>query len=382
MTGKCSHRFRSACYLEVQAARFSRPMEATPCKKRRDGDYRSTRPAIVESKRAIRGWQQSSDRLSLRVVTVLEDRFCAAVHKLLPKNKKNKSAYRVYSVLAKNRPRRPSQHRHSNWVEKLYLLRLRTLMHSRVWMSIDKNQAHRKRRIGTEILSNSLLRGPTVILVKYNLGGGRRESALRPEFQILRLPAGSSARRFISTIRQRSSSGSKTCASSDLYLTREAWLVRRSFTERPSMQIATLHDCRVRMRRNETQFAHEFNAALYGWEQNYVFLKSCLVRYFSLRQRTSSLRSPDCASLNQIAESLLGFPRVLVSPDCSIANIIIRNARLSYRFSRAAGPGLRSTISLRLSSRSVRSLLLKGERRLVDRVLSSSGRSRTGVASA
>ncbi len=116
---------------------------------------------------------------------------------------------------------------------------------------------------------------------------------------------------------------------SDLYSYRhEGWLVRRAFYESALDQIATLHalpeSICVEMKEH---LPAEFNAELYGWEQNYFF-ENCVGRYFGMDEaqwRELATLPP----LRKIADRLARLPRVLVHRDFQSQNIIIRNS-LAY----------------------------------------------------
>src|SRR5438309_4302052 len=116
---------------------------------------------------------------------------------------------------------------------------------------------------------------------------------------------------------------------SDLYSYRhEGWLVRRAFYESALDQIATLHTlpesiC-VEMKEH---LPAEFNAELYGWEQNYFF-ENCLGRYFGI-DKAQWRELAALPPLRKIAERLARLPRVLVHRDFQSQNIIIRNS-LAY----------------------------------------------------
>src|SRR6267154_13296 len=116
---------------------------------------------------------------------------------------------------------------------------------------------------------------------------------------------------------------------SDLYSYRhEGWLVRRAFYESALDQIATLHTlpesiC-VEMKEH---LPAEFNAELYGWEQNYFF-ENCLGRYFGM-DNTQWRELAALLPLRKIADRLARLPRVLVPRDFQSQNIIIRNS-LAY----------------------------------------------------
>ena len=116
---------------------------------------------------------------------------------------------------------------------------------------------------------------------------------------------------------------------SDLYSYRhEGWLVRRAFYESALDQIATLHvlpeSVCIEMKEH---LPAEFNAELYGWEQNYFF-ENCFGRYFGMDEaqwRELATLPP----LRKIADRLARLPRVLVHRDFQSQNIIIRNS-LAY----------------------------------------------------
>jgi len=116
---------------------------------------------------------------------------------------------------------------------------------------------------------------------------------------------------------------------SDLYSYRhEGWLVRRAFYESALDQIATLHalpeSICVEMKEH---LPAEFNAELYGWEQNYFF-ENCLGRYFGI-DKAQWRELAALPPLRKIAERLARLPRVLVHRDFQSQNIIIRNS-LAY----------------------------------------------------
>jgi aminoglycoside/choline kinase family phosphotransferase len=126
----------------------------------------------------------------------------------------------------------------------------------------------------------------------------------------------------------------------DLYSYRdETWLVRRALYESALDQIARLHGlpesvC-VEMKEH---LPAEFNSELYLWEQNYFF-ENCLGRYFNL---DNAKLAPVAAlrALNEIAERLASFPRVLVHRDFQSQNIIIRNAQAYLIDFQGMRPGL------------------------------------------
>src|SRR5204863_6806025 len=99
---------------------------------------------------------------------------------------------------------------------------------------------------------------------------------------------------------------------SDLYSYRhEGWLVRREFYESALDQIAALHalpeSVCVEMKEH---LPAEFNAELYGWEQNYFF-ENCLGRLFKI-EKTKLSQLESLPALQEIADRLASFPRVLV----------------------------------------------------------------------
>ena len=126
----------------------------------------------------------------------------------------------------------------------------------------------------------------------------------------------------------------------DLYSYRdESWLMRRVFYESALDQIATLHGlpepvC-IEMKQH---LPAEFNSELYLWEQNYFF-ENCLGRYFKI---DNAKLAPLAAlpALNEIAEHLASFPRVLVHRDFQSQNIIIRNGQAHLIDFQGMRPGL------------------------------------------
>jgi aminoglycoside/choline kinase family phosphotransferase len=82
----------------------------------------------------------------------------------------------------------------------------------------------------------------------------------------------------------------------------------------------------------------EFNAALYRWEQNYFF-ENCLGRHFKIDNvKLAALAT--LPALNEIAEQLAAFPRVLVHRDFQSQNIIIRNGQAYLIDFQGMRPGL------------------------------------------
>jgi len=127
---------------------------------------------------------------------------------------------------------------------------------------------------------------------------------------------------------------------SDLYSYRhEGWLVRREFYESALDQIAALHalpeSVCVEMKEH---LPAEFNAELYGWEQNYFF-ENCLGRYFGM-DKAQWRELVALPSLRKIADRLARLPRVLVHRDFQSQNIIIRNSSAYLIDFQGMRPGL------------------------------------------
>jgi aminoglycoside/choline kinase family phosphotransferase len=126
----------------------------------------------------------------------------------------------------------------------------------------------------------------------------------------------------------------------DLYSYRdESWLVRRAFYESALDQIATLHalpaSACIEMKQH---LPAEFNSELYLWEQNYFFENS-LGRYFKIdKAKLAPLAA--LPALQQIAQRLASFPRVLVHRDFQSQNIIIRNGQAYLIDFQGMRPGL------------------------------------------
>jgi N-acetylmuramate 1-kinase len=119
----------------------------------------------------------------------------------------------------------------------------------------------------------------------------------------------------------------------------ETWLVRRAFYESALDQIATLHalpeSVWVKMKKH---LPAEFNSELYLWEQNYFF-ENCLGRYFKT-EKAKLAHLAALPALQEIAERLTSFSRVLVHRDFQSQNIIIRNGQAYLIDFQGMRPGL------------------------------------------
>src|SRR5437763_5082789 len=119
----------------------------------------------------------------------------------------------------------------------------------------------------------------------------------------------------------------------------ESWLVRRAFYESALDEVRKLHQlpesvC-VEMHQH---LPAEFNAELYLWEQNYFF-ENCLGRYFKI-EKTKLSQLESLPALQEIADRLASFPRVLVHRDFQSQNIIIRNGQAHLIDFQGMRPGL------------------------------------------
>ena len=119
----------------------------------------------------------------------------------------------------------------------------------------------------------------------------------------------------------------------------ESWLVRRAFYESALDQIAALHalpeSVCIEMK---PHLPDEFNSELYLWEQNYFF-ENCLGRLFKIeKEKLAQLAS--LPALQEIADHLASFPRVLVHRDFQSQNIIIRNGQAHLIDFQGMRPGL------------------------------------------
>ena len=126
----------------------------------------------------------------------------------------------------------------------------------------------------------------------------------------------------------------------DLYSYRaESWLVRRAFYESALDEIAKLHQLPESACSSiKDSLPAEFNAALYRWEQHYFF-ENCLGRYFKIDNvKLAALAT--LPALEEIAERLASFPRVLVHRDFQSQNIIMRNGHAHLIDFQGMRPGL------------------------------------------
>src|SRR5215831_6321811 len=126
----------------------------------------------------------------------------------------------------------------------------------------------------------------------------------------------------------------------DLYSYRdESWLVRGAFYESALDQIAALHalpeSVCIEMKQH---LPAEFNSELYRWEQNYFF-ENCLGRYFKI-EKTKLAQLASLPALQEIADHLASFPRVLVHRDFQSQNILIRNGHAHLIDFQGMRPGL------------------------------------------
>jgi N-acetylmuramate 1-kinase len=127
---------------------------------------------------------------------------------------------------------------------------------------------------------------------------------------------------------------------SDLFSYRdESWLVRRAFYESALDEIAKLHRLSEEpCLQIKDELPVEFNAALYRWEQGYFF-ENCLGRRFKI-DKTKLAGLATLPGLNEIAETLAAFPRVLVHRDFQSQNIIVRNSQAYLIDFQGMRPGL------------------------------------------
>ena len=119
----------------------------------------------------------------------------------------------------------------------------------------------------------------------------------------------------------------------------ESWLVRRAFYESALEEVAKLHRISeadsAAIRRD---LPAQFDAALYLWEQSYFF-ENCCGRHFgwSAEKQQELATLP---ALQEIAERLASFPRVLVHRDFQSQNLIMRNGQAHLIDFQGMRPGL------------------------------------------
>ncbi|MEO6970720.1 MAG: phosphotransferase [Chthoniobacterales bacterium] len=119
----------------------------------------------------------------------------------------------------------------------------------------------------------------------------------------------------------------------------ESWLVRRAFYESALEEVAKLHRISeadsAAIRRD---LPAQFDAALYLWEQSYFF-ENCCGRHFgwSAEKQQELATLP---ALQEIAERLASFPRVLVHRDFQSQNLIVRNGQAHLIDFQGMRPGL------------------------------------------
>jgi len=119
----------------------------------------------------------------------------------------------------------------------------------------------------------------------------------------------------------------------------EGWLVRRAFYESALDEIVKLHCLPEEKGRTvQENLPAAFDAALYGWEQNYFF-ENCLGRYFGVEKKRR-LELTALPVLHGIAERLGNRPRLLVHRDFQSQNIIVRNAQAHLIDFQGMRPGL------------------------------------------
>jgi N-acetylmuramate 1-kinase len=119
----------------------------------------------------------------------------------------------------------------------------------------------------------------------------------------------------------------------------ESWPRRRLLYQSALEDIAKLHRISVaESAKFRSHLPAQFDAALYLWEQHY-FMEHCLGRHFGVEGRSLHELSR-LPRLNQIAERLGDFPRVLVHRDFQSQNIIIRQGQAYLIDFQGMRPGL------------------------------------------
>lgn len=124
----------------------------------------------------------------------------------------------------------------------------------------------------------------------------------------------------------------------DLWAFRDApWPERRALYQRTLDEALRLHT-RGHVSAGRPEFQPEFNAALYGWEQDY-FVEHCLGRHFGLGPEEVE-RHVNRARLREIAEHLAGLPRCLVHRDFQSQNVMVRDGEVCLIDFQGLRPGL------------------------------------------
>ena len=119
----------------------------------------------------------------------------------------------------------------------------------------------------------------------------------------------------------------------------ETWPRRRLLYQSALEDIAKLHRIPVaESAKFRSHLPAQFDAALYLWEQHY-FMEHCLGRHFGVEGRKLHELSR-LPRLDQIAERLAAFPRVLVHRDFQSQNIIIRQGQAYLIDFQGMRPGL------------------------------------------
>jgi aminoglycoside/choline kinase family phosphotransferase len=126
----------------------------------------------------------------------------------------------------------------------------------------------------------------------------------------------------------------------DLWSYRDtSWSVRRPLYESALEEVAKLHRVSAADSAEiRADLPAQFDAALYLWEQHYFF-EHCLGHHFGVdeKKRRKLAARP---ALQEIAERLAGFPRVLVHRDFQSQNIILRGGEAHLIDFQGMRPGL------------------------------------------
>lgn len=119
----------------------------------------------------------------------------------------------------------------------------------------------------------------------------------------------------------------------------EAWSTRGALYREALGEAARLHSLpEAAVSTIASSLPAEFDTALYRWEQGYFF-ENCLARYF----KVDAAEVAECAALpklQQIAQQLGEWPRVLVHRDFQSQNILVRNGRICLIDFQGMRPGL------------------------------------------